>query len=219
MIYIGDYNTENLITDKPVKAMGSSLMNITKEDVGNFWVTMGGVIGSQFDKVKNVLSKYGYQVNSKMEAVSAISRIQLTDKWKPFFNDLFPVAKTAVGNAIAMSVLEERKKSIDESWALDPLTGLAEAFGSTMNAFGQVGSSIGNAQAAKQQAAAAQANAQAQMVNGLALVAQEREKRLQEEQKASSAETRNIIIIIVALLFIIGTIITVVLLRRRNRNK
>ncbi len=200
MFYIDDYGKDQLVTAKPVNKKSSA--KVAQNDLDAFWFMMGAMVGEQYDAVKSVLSKYGYQVNSRSEAVDALSQIQNTPKWPSFFKEIFPVIEHTV---------RLKGKKNEESWAMDPYTAIIDAIG-------KIGAGTTNMVASSAQKKEAQANAKGQLLNGLALVAVENQKRRALEQQSASNETRNMIIIIVALVIIIGIIITVVILRQR-RNK
>lgn len=109
-----------------------------RQGVDDMWYLVGATIGDNFPAVKNLLAKYGYQVQDENEAIQKIGELFATPEWGDFSKEL--------ANVVADTATGKRGEAAQESNAVDPVTAAIQAGGQI---FGSIGNIIAGSQAKK----------------------------------------------------------------------
>ena len=209
MFYIDDYNSKTVTNNPPAKKVAdfrkeweSTKQELNKKQLTVFWYLAGVVIAHNFEEVKTLLSKYGFDVTSEQDAAVAISSMLGTQKWPKFVNEFGDLMEETIDER----VLEELKESSEES-------GWVEAL---IQAVGSVASSSLSLAASKKAQDAAKENAKATMFSGISNALAEREKVKAEMEKTKREGKKGIVWIIIAVLLLVGIIVGIVIYKNRK---
>lgn len=207
MFYIDSYNSKAVTNTPPQrpdpnKEMAQAKAEMLSKQLASFWYLAGIVIAYNFDEVKALLSKYGYNVSSEEDATVAISEMLGTEKWTKFVKEFGDIMEDTIDER----VMDELKEMDEESGWVQALIAAVGAIGS---------SSLGLASASKQQKAAKE-NAKAQMFTGVSAALAEKQKLEAEKEKTKREGKRATVWIIITVIIVLALIIGIVIYKRRK---
>ena len=204
MIYIDDYNSK-VISNGPPKKEDKAMLADTKKQMDSrqqaiFWYLSGVTIGYNYEEVKVLLSKYGYDVSNEQDAATAIAEMIGTPKWTKFLLEFGNLIEESVDE----SVFKKLEDGAEESSFVAALIGAIGAIG---------GSSLGLAKSSKDKKAA-EVNAKAAMFVGITNVLAEKQRVDAEREKTLREEKKSTIWIVISVVVVLLAIIGFVVYKR-----
>jgi hypothetical protein len=205
MYYIDDYNSKAVTNTPPQREMIAKLKQanseVQKAQMDAFWNLMGITIAENFDDVKEILSRYGYNVVNEEDAAVAISEVWATPKWLDFVKEISLLIEETVDEKLS-DILPKTEES---SW----IEAVIQAVGSITGGSLQLAASNKQLKATKE-------NAKAQMITALAEVQAERQKVEAERIKAEGGMGKTAYWIVGITIASIAIIVAIVVYRRRK---
>jgi hypothetical protein len=165
-----------------------------------FWYLAGVTIGYNYEEVKVLLSKYGYDVSNEQDAATAIAEMIGTPKWTKFLLEFGNLIEESVDE----SVFNKLEDGAEESSFVAALIGAIGAIG---------GSSLGLAKSSKDKKAA-EVNAKAAMFAGITNVLAEKQRVDAERERTLREEKKSTIWIVIAVVVVLLAIIGFVVYKR-----
>lgn len=210
MFYIDDYNSKTITNAPPEKKIyrkdwESAKLESNKKQLQSFFYLAGVVIGKNYSDVKEMLSKYGYEVSSERDAATAISDMIGKKEWPKFLKEFGDLIENTVDESIYENLTEDSKNE-ESGW----VEAVVAAVGSITGGALSLASSKKAQQAAKE-------NAKATMFSGLAGILAEKEKTKAEMEKTKQQEKKGVIWIIIGVLLIIGIVVTILVVRAKRK--
>jgi hypothetical protein len=204
MIYIDDYNSK-VINNGPPKKEDREILADTKKHLDSrqqaiFWYLAGVTIGSNYEDVKTLLSKYGYDVSNEQDAATAIAEMIGTPKWTKFVLEFGNLIEESVDE----NVFNKLEDGAEESSWVQALIGAIGSIG---------GSSLGLAKSSKDKKAA-EVNAKSAMFTGITNVLVEKQRLDAEREKTLREEKKGTIWIVIAVVVVLLVIIGFVVYKR-----
>jgi len=204
MFYIDDYNSKTITNSLPKKdreALAKVKSEMDSKQLATFWYIAGVTIASNYEEVRELLLKYGYDVTNEEDAASAIADMLGTPKWTRFAVDFGNVVEeTADDNII------ELLKNSEESEFIAAIIAAAGA---------AIGGSLGLASSNKQLKASKE-NARAAMIMGITNVLAEKEKAKAERARAARESKSGVVWIVVSVIVVIGIIVAIIIYKRNK---
>jgi hypothetical protein len=206
MFYIDEYNSKTVTNTPPAKKEAEAKMakmEMDSKQLAAFWYLAGVVIARDFEEVKTLLSKYGYDVSNEEDATTAIADMIGTEKWPRFVKEF--------GDIIEENVLEgiPSSEGSEESGFV----------GAIIAAIGQIGGSSLSLAASNKQLKAAKENAKSQMFAGLTNALAEQKKLEAEKEKTKQTQKKAIVWIVVSIILVIAIIVGIVIYKKVKANK
>jgi hypothetical protein len=206
MYYIDDYNSKAVTNTPPQRQMVAKLKQANTENqkaqMNAFWNLMGITIAEKFEDIKEILSRYGYNVVNEEDAAVAISELWTTPKWLDFVKDASFLIEETVDEKLDNTILPKTEES---SW----VEAVIAAVGSI------VGGSLSLASSNKQLKATKE-NAKATMITALAQVQVERQKVEAEKLRSEGATGKTAIWIVGITIACIAVIVAIVVYKKRK---
>lgn len=203
MFYIDDYNSKAITNTPPKREQKEELAKAKAEINGKqlavFWYVSGITIAHNFNAVKTLLSKYGYEVANEHDAAAAISDMLDKPKWVAFVKEFGEV----IENTVDENVFKEFKAGDESSF----VAALISAIGAV------IGGSLSLASSAKQKQVAKE-NAKSQMLSAISAALTEKERRKTEAEISARQQKKSVMIIITVSVIIVGIIIAIVIYKR-----
>lgn len=212
MFYIDDYNSKTITNTPPAKKITqyrkdweNAKIDANKKQLQAFFYLAGVVIGKNYDAVKELLSKYGYEVSSERDAATAISDMIGKKEWPKFLKEFGDLMEDTVDESIFEN-LSEDAKSEESGWVEAVIAAVGSITGGALS----LASSKKTQEAAKE-------NAKATMFSGLAGILAEKEKTKAEMEKTKQQQKKGVIWIILGILLIVGIVVTILVVRARRK--
>ena len=205
MIYIDDYSSKAITNSPPKKEdrieLAKAKTEMNGKQLAAFWYIAGVTIASNYKDVKELLSKYGYDVSNEHDAASAIANIYGTPKWIKFIAEFGDIIEA----------------SVDENLIIDSIGGEESSWVQALiAAVGAVASSSLTLAKSSKDKKAAESNAKSAMFVGITNVLAEKEKVKAEKEKTMRESKSGIIWIVIAVLVVIGLIIGFVIYKKNK---
>jgi hypothetical protein len=103
MFYIDDYNSKTITNSLPKKereALAKVKSEMDSKQLATFWYIAGVTIASNYEEVRELLLKYGYDVTNEEDAAAAITDILGTPKWTKFVKEFEGIIEDTVDEKI-----------------------------------------------------------------------------------------------------------------------
>jgi hypothetical protein len=205
MYYIDDYNSKAVTNTPPQRQMVAKLKQANTENqkaqMSAFWNLMGITIAENFDDIKEILSRYGYNVINEEDAAVAISEVWATPKWLDFVKD----ASLLIEETVDEKLSDILPKTDESSW----IEAVIQAVGSITGGSLQLAASNKQLKATKE-------NAKATMITALAQVQAERQKVEAEKLRSEGATGKTAIWIVGITIACIAVIVAIVVYKKRR---
>ena len=206
MYYIDDYNSKAVTNTPPQRQMVAKLKQANTENqkaqMNAFWNLMGITIAEKFEDIKEILSRYGYNVVNEEDAAVAISELWTTPKWLDFVKDASFLIEETVDEKLDNTILPNTDES---SW----VEAVIKAVGSITGGSLQLAASNKQLKATKE-------NAKATMITALAGVQAERQKVEAEKLRSEGATGKTAIWIVGITIACIAVIVAIVVYKKRK---
>ena len=206
MYYIDDYNSKAVTNTPPQRQMVAKLKQANTENqkaqMNAFWNLMGITIAEKFEDIKEILSRYGYNVVNEEDAAVAISELWTTPKWLDFVKDASFLIEETVDEKLDNTILPNTDES---SW----VEAVIKAVGSITGGSLQLAASNKQLKATKE-------NAKATMITALAGVQAERQKVEAERLRSEGATGKTAIWIVGITIACIAVIVAIVVYKKRQ---